>query len=254
MARPICGPRRYRHVRRRRYAGFRRAFHLRHARPAADGAGSPVHQGGLPAPVHQRRASRRRRRRPGHRADRQTPAEPLLPRTHRVRPAAGRRVRRRSGPAAAHPVPDRVRGGDRDPDRRAPRRRAARDGPGGPGLAAEPPPAAVGPDQDELRRVAGAGRPGSRAGARGGRTPDARPVGSARTRRSGDLPARGRYPGRAASRRAPHRGARASAHGPGAAHPRGNPRLPGQRVRDSARSGPPGSAGRTGPAWSRPRR
>ena len=86
------------------------------------------------------------------------------------------------GPAAAHPVPDRVRGGDRDPDRRAPRRRAARDGPGGPGLAAEPPPAAVGPDQDELRRAPGTCPPGSRAGARGARAPDARPVGSARTR------------------------------------------------------------------------
>ena len=51
------------------------------------------------------------------------------------------------------------------------RRRAARDGPGGPRLAAEPPPAALGSDQDELGRAARAGPPGARPGPRGARPP-----------------------------------------------------------------------------------
>src|SRR5207244_2654796 len=72
----------------------------------------------------------------------------------------------------------RVRGGDRDPHRRAPRRRAIRHGTGGPRLTAEPPPAAVGPDQDELRRAARAGPPGPRPGEH---RPGTGPVGPART-------------------------------------------------------------------------
>ena len=49
-------------------------------------------------------------------------------------------------------------------------------------------------------------------------------------RRPGDLSACGRHSGRAASRRAPHRTARAPADDPGAARSRRNPRLPGQYV------------------------
>jgi Esterase-like activity of phytase/Glycosyl transferase family 2 len=106
---------------------------------------------------------------------------------------------------------------------------ARRDGPDRSRLAAEPPPAAVGPDQDELRRPARAGPPGCRPGPSGARAPGTRPVGHAG---AGDLPARGRRPRWPAARRAPDRAPRAAAHGPA-----GNPRVPGRHVDGTAYDG-----------------
>ena len=84
-----------------------------------------------------------------------------------VQPLAGE-FAAHSGAAVRPAVPHRLRGGAGAAHRRAGRGRPARHGPGRPRLAAEPAPAAVGPDPDELHRAAGHGqaaarrRPGTR--------------------------------------------------------------------------------------------
>ena len=84
----------------------------------------PARQGRLPPPLPQRRDRARRRRRPRHRADGPTAAEPPRARAGRLRAAARRGDRRPPRAARADPVQRRLRRRDRDADRRLARRRA----------------------------------------------------------------------------------------------------------------------------------
>lgn len=83
VAEPVGCPRRHHHVRRRRHHGLPRALRVRDARPAARRPRGPVLQGGLPAALHLGRQVGRRWWRPGHRADGEAAAQPVLPRSSR---------------------------------------------------------------------------------------------------------------------------------------------------------------------------
>jgi hypothetical protein len=211
VAQPVRGPRRPGDVRRLRLHRLRRALRLRHPRAAADRPSGPVQQGRVPPPVQPGRQGRGGRGRPGHRADGQAAAELLLPGADRVRAAAGRGVRGPPRAAVQHPVRHRLRDRDRDDGRRPRRGGPVRHGPGRPGNAAEPAPAAVRPDPDELGGAARAGPPGPSGRTRRRRP---RPVRNAGPAPAGRLPARGRHPRRAAAGRAPGRAAGAAAPDP----------------------------------------
>ena len=206
-------PRRHRHVRRRRYHRLRGALRLRHPRPDARGPSHPVRQGRLPAAVQAGRGADPRRRRPGHRADGQAAAQPLLPGAGGLRAAARGRVRRPPGAARQRALLHRLRGRDRHDDRRLRADRPGQHGPGRPRHPAEPAPAAGQPDPDVLGgaqdggRARGPGRGPRRRRPRGG----ARPVGAPP---AGHLPARGGDHRRPPPRRAPERAGRAPAAGP----------------------------------------
>ncbi len=98
-------------------------------------------------------------------------ARPLLnlfaPAPGGLSPAPGRRDRGPPGAAGAPPLPGRLRGRDRDADRRHAPGGARRAGPGGPGQPPEPPPAVARPGADGLRRhLRGARPPDRRRGPR----------------------------------------------------------------------------------------
>ncbi|QIN80667.1 glycosyltransferase [Rubrobacter marinus] len=100
----------------------------------------------------------------------QAPLQPLLPRADRVRAAPRRRVRRGQGALRLHPLPDRLRRGDGDHDRRPQEGRSRGDGAGGPRHPPEPPPAPLRPRPHELLRP-----PGRRQAPAPGRAPAAGP-------------------------------------------------------------------------------
>ena len=129
------------------------------------------------------------RGRPRHRADGTAAAQPARASAGGLRAAAGGRVLGPAGPARVDPVPGRLRGRDRDPDRCAapPRARRARRVPSRD--PAEPPPAAARARGDGLR---GAGRR---------RTPDRRRPGHHRRQLSEAMG--GRRGGRRPRHRAP---------------------------------------------------